>query len=47
MGARNEEELLSHFNEAVAMLHFEVDGAALEMPSPEEEIWELDAETRP
>jgi len=45
MGARNEEELLTHFNEVVEMLHFKVDGAPLEMPSPDEEIWELGAET--
>lgn len=36
MGARNEEELLTHYNEAVEMLSFEVDGASIEVPSPEE-----------
>lgn len=34
MGARNEEELLTHFNEAVDMLGFKVEGTTIDMPSP-------------
>ena len=34
MGARNEEELLTHFNEAVEMLDFRIDGVKVDMPSP-------------
>lgn len=42
MGARNEEELLTHFNEAVEMLSFEVDGASIEVPEPQEAIIEIE-----
>jgi|SRR6056297_183276 len=36
MGADSEEELLSHYNEAVERLDFRLNGAQLELPSPEE-----------
>ncbi len=38
IGAANEEELLSHYNQVVQMLDFRLDGASLEVPTPEEVI---------
>ncbi|MEX0824657.1 MAG: hypothetical protein WD119_00740 [Pirellulaceae bacterium] len=43
MGARNEEELLTHFNEAFGLLSFEVDGASIEMPTPQESMIEIES----
>lgn len=40
MGARNEEELLTHFNEAVEMLKFKVEGGEIDMPAPRDVIVE-------